>query len=180
MQTARFILPSVVFLALAFTLPAQSYKTAVGFRVDEGVNLTLQQHLFSDWTVEGILHTSIASRDLGITLLAEKHQKILFRGLNVYFGAGPHYYWKSDANRQENEIADRVAGLSVIGGAELSLGRFNVSVDLKPELHLSGDTVYPLEWNGAAVSVRYVLAKREKAPRKWKVWHKEEHKRKRF
>jgi hypothetical protein len=58
----------------------------------------------------------------------------------------------------------------LIGGAEVSLGRFNISIDWKPELHLS-EASRPFDWNGAAVSVRYILAKRErKTIKDWKVW----------
>jgi hypothetical protein len=50
----------------------------------------------------------------------------------------------------------------MIGGAELSLGRLNLSIDFKPELHLTGDTTFPFEWTGASVSARYILFKPKK------------------
>jgi len=158
---------------------AQSYKTAGGIRIDNGVHLTVQQYIHNNWTVEGILHTSIGSDDLGFTVLGEKHHKILFRGTNIYTGAGFHYYRQSDATRLENTVANNVFGLSVIGGAEISLGKINIAIDWKPELHLSGDQVHPFDWNGASVSVRYIFAKREKKKIKdWKVWDKFEGKNK--
>jgi hypothetical protein len=173
MKNARILfIPVLALLShLAF---GQSYKTAVGIRIDNGINLTAQQHIVNNWTVEGILHTPVGSDELGLTLLAEKHQKILFRGVNLYAGAGGHYYWQSDANRGErDEVADNVFGLSFIGGAEISLGRFNLSFDWKPELHLAGDQSHPFEWNGASISVRYILAKRERKKIKdWQVWDK--------
>lgn len=152
---------------------AQRYKTAVGVRIDGGVNLTVQQYITNGWTAEGIIHTAINSDKFGLTLLGEKHHKILMRGFNFYTGAGLHYYGISANGRDTNASADNVFGLSVIGGAELSIGRLNVAVDWKPELHLSGDQVHPFDWNGASISVRYILAKRErKQVKEWGVWDK--------
>ncbi len=167
-----FIIP---LFALASQLAfGQSYKTAAGIRIDNGINFTVQQYITDGWTAEGILHTPLRSDEIGFTLLAEKHQKILFRGINLYAGAGGHYYWQSEANRTETaEVTDNVFGVSFIGGAELSLGRFNLAFDWKPELHLAGDQTHPFEWTGASVSVRYILAKRErKKISDWGVWDK--------
>lgn len=164
---------SAFLLCLAFTgaLSAQSYKTAVGLRFDKGINISAQQYLFNNWTAEGIIHTSLRSDDVGVTLLGEKHHKILFRNLNIYYGAGPHYYWTNGTPSEEG-LSSNVFGLSFIGGAEISLGRINIAVDLKPELHLSGDdNSSAFEWNGAAISARYILFKRErKTIKDWKVW----------
>ena len=174
MLNTRF---SLILIALTafISVPAfgQSYKTAAGIRIDNGLNLTVQQYITNGWTAEGILHTGFNSKDLGVSLLAEKHHKILLRGLNFYGGAGVHYYGRSEATRLENETAQNVFGLSAIGGAELSLGRLNFSVDWKPELHLAGDQVHPFDWNGASISVRYIIDKRErKKVKDWKVWDK--------
>jgi hypothetical protein len=48
-----------------------------------------------------------------------------------------------------------------------------LGVDWKPELHLTGEQVRPFEWHGTAVSVRYIIAKRERKKIKdWHVWDK--------
>jgi hypothetical protein len=185
MPTFRFGL----ILLLAFgslgsmnRLDAQSYNTAFGLRIDNGINLTAQQRVYKNWTLEGIVHTSFRSDDLGLTVLGERHHKVLFRNLNFYYGAGGHYYWKNDRQTgdEEPEISENVYGLSLIGGAEISLGRINVGVDWKPELHLSNDEqTSPFAWNGAAISVRYIIDKRErKKVKDWKVWDKFEGKKK--
>lgn len=170
------ILLFIPLLAFAFNpaLFSQSYKTAAGVRFDNGFNLTAQQYITNGWTVEGILHTPlVSSKDLGVTLLAEKHRKILFRGTNFYTGAGIHYYWQQNSVRDANEIHENVMGLTGIAGLEMSLGRINLSVDWKPELHLTGGQVRPFEWNGAAVSVRYIIEKRERKKIKdWRIWNK--------
>ena len=162
------------FIALS-TMPAysQRYKTAAGIRIDQGVNLTVQQFIANGWTAEGILHTPILKDNMGITLLAEKHHKILFRGTNFYTGAGAHYYWQENANRDASVVQKNVVGLTGIAGVEVSLGRINLAVDWKPELHLAGDQVHPFDWNGASISARYIIEKRErKKVKDWKFWKK--------
>ena len=171
MRIIRFILPAFGLLLISAAASAQSYKTAAGIRVDNGLQLTVQQYITNGWTAEGILHSAVGSKDLGVTLLAEKHSKILFRATNVYFGAGGHYYWQNEPRRTETPVVNQnVYGLSFIGGAEVSLGRVNVAIDWKPELHLS-ESAQTFGWNGASVSVRYIFAKREhKKIKDWKVW----------
>lgn len=175
MKNSRLLLPVALLFLLQNFSDAQSYKTAAGLRIDNGVNLTVQQYLFNNWTAEGILHTPISSDNVGLTLLAERHRKIIFRGTNFYYGVGGHYYWQNEAKNADNETrtASNVAGLSAIGGLEMSLGRLNFAVDWKPELHLNSGTDKAFDWNGASVSVRYIFAKREKKKVKdWKIWGK--------
>lgn len=169
----RFILP--VFTALCITglstVEAQSYKTAVGLRIDNGVHLTAQQYLLNNWTAEAVVHTAMNSEDLGLTLLAERHHKLLVRNLNFYYGLGGHYYWSNGSRSEPEKVQNNVYGLSAIGGLELSLGRFNLALDWKPELHLSGGDVNTFGWNGSAFSARYILFKREKKKVKdWNIW----------
>lgn len=162
----------LLFALLCLVLPVfgQRYKTAFGLRVGDGINLTLQQHVYDKWTVEGILHSSIGSKSAGFTVLGEQHHKILMRGINLYWGAGGHYYAKDGVDESGDPIKN-IAGLSAIAGGEISVGRINVSIDWKPELHFN--SVDAFDWNGAAVSVRYILVKRErKGIDDWKVWDK--------
>lgn len=161
------ILCSAAFFFFGISAHAQAYKTAAGLRVGQGIHPTIQQHLFGKWTAEGILHTSFNSTELGVSLLAERHHKLLFRGINLYYGAGGHYYGKNGTNLSEGGGTEDLYGLSFIGGAEITLGKFNISVDFKPEIHLAGYDTQPFAWNGMAVSVRRVLFKREKE----KIWN---------
>ena len=152
-----------IMVLFSVSLSAQSYITAAGLRVDKGINLTVQQRIMKKYTVEGILHTSLNSDDGGVTLLMERHKKILFRNLNIYTGLGGHYYWEMGDGSENGTTVNNIYGLSGIVGAELSLGRINVSVDLKPELHLNSEEGgKTFGWNGASVSVRYIIAKPER------------------
>ena len=175
-----FIMKSIksILLLLAilgtYTMQAQTYNTAAGVRLGGGFDLTFQQYIKDHWTVEGILHTNMLSKNTGISVLAEKHRKVLVRNFGVYYGAGVHYYARKDENRVEpTVITKNVYGLSGIAGAEVSFGRLNFAVDVKPEIHLAGDQVHPFEWNPIAVSIRYIIDKRERRKVKdWKVWDK--------
>ena len=100
MNLSRFACTALAIFAFS-SVPAfaQSYKTAAGVRVDNGLNLSVQQYITHGWTAEGIVHTPFNSQDLGITVLAEKHRKILFRNFNIYSGAVAHYYKVSAENQ---------------------------------------------------------------------------------
>lgn len=162
MKNARFALAAALLLSLQFAAQSQTYRTALGVRVDHSLGISLQQYVGNKWTLEVIGHAPFRTQELGVTALAEKHRKLLVRNLNFYYGFGGHYYWKSAASQNEDLVRERVFGLSGIGGLELSLGRLNVAVDYKPELHLAGDQNHPFEWHGAAVSVRYIIEKRSR------------------
>lgn len=165
-------IPTLIAL---FSLPAfsQKYKTAAGVRFENGLNLTVQQYIANGWTAEGILHTPAISDVLGVTVLGEKHHKIIFRGTNFYTGAGLHYYWKKNPVSEATNTNRNIFGLSGVAGLEFTLGRINLAADWKPELHLAGEATHAVSWNGASVSVRYILEKRHKKTVKdWKVWDK--------
>jgi hypothetical protein len=146
---------------------AQSYRTAAGFRFSEGADLTIQQYLTRGLTLEGIVHTGIFSENIGATLLLEKHHKLLFRNFNFYYGGGLHVMSEADGRR--DLLATNVVGAAGIFGAEASFGRLNFAVDWKPQVNFAGENIKSVDWNGPAVSVRYIFLKRErKKLRDWK------------
>lgn len=146
------ILLSILGLA-ATSAEAQSYITAVGARVGKDWGLTLQQRLTKRLTVEGIAETSFSRDEVMLTGLLETHLPIFTRHFNLYGGAGIHKGWST--NRRE--FVDDPVGLSLIGGAELTIGRFNISYDFKPALNISGGE--RRFFTTSALSVRYVLIK---------------------
>jgi hypothetical protein len=173
MKKTHFLTVLALF-SLQVALFSQTYNRAAGIRVGDGLDLTFKQYLRNNWTAEGIAHTSILSENLGATVVVAKHHKFLVRNFGYYYGIGGHYYARKDRNRVEpTEITNNVAGLTGMVGVELSIHRLNVSLDMRPELHLVGDQSYPAEWNPFAVSVRYIIDKRERRRiRDWKVFDK--------
>jgi len=152
----------LVLTALSPTSRAQNYTTAGGLRLGTEWGLTLQQRIQKKWTAELILQSGWNSERFTFTALAEKHSALLFRGVNLYAGAGPHFGWEESTG--ETASSRGVVGLSLVGGGELTLGRFVLSYDLKPAIDLVGGEK-PLRWQ-SGLSVRYVLVK-GKVFRKW-------------
>jgi hypothetical protein len=142
---------------------AQTYNTAIGVRVNDGLNVTLKNSLSKKYMLETILHTPIFNENVGVTLMLERHRKIMTRNLSLFYGGGPHAYFKRTSTMNDvSETNKNVYGLSGIGGLDLCIGRLNVSVDLMPELHIITESSKALELNGASVSVRYIIDKKER------------------
>ncbi len=140
-------------LALAF-LPqrvhAQAYFTAAGLRLGTEWGLTVQHRVLKHWTGEFILQSGFSRPDVLFTVLGERHFPIVTRNLNIYGGAGLHLAWLDDGNG----LKKSGAGVSFIGGVELSLGRVNLSYDIKPAFTLS--TYRPVLIH-TGFSIRYIL-----------------------
>jgi hypothetical protein len=148
-----------IFFILLFTgtfLAAQAYDTGIGIRLGTEWGLTVQQRIAKKTTLEGILQHNNKRDETGITLLAEQHYPILIRNVNIYVGGGLHKGWV--AQNEEVGYKDPF-GVTLIGGAEASLGRINVSWDFKPAINVVGGerTVY----TETAISIRYVIDKRK-------------------
>ena len=171
-----FLTPSLFtfhFALFTFLLPlsmsAQGYGTAAGVRIGDGIGITFQQQVALNTSIEAILQRKFANSDATLSLLYEKHQNVLTRGLNIYAGGGVYYTWiENDANaivQPKNAF-----GVSPIAGAELTIGSFNVAFDFKPNIKLTGSgTGFQMQ---SALSVRYVLAGRYFKDESWKFWKK--------
>ena len=110
-----------------------------------------------------------------LTALAERHYALVFRGLNLYTGAGLHKGWldrNANAEFAPANIRDPF-GLTFIGGAELTLGRLNFSYDFKPAINIVGGEKKFYSQTG--ISVRYVFLNNKK----YKQLQKEKKKKKR-
>lgn len=152
---------AVLTLALCFStqlLQAQTYKNAIGVRIDNRFSLSAKQRLVNKLMLEGILHTPMLSHDAGVSLLLERHRKLISRNISIYYGGGAHYYWRNEDNNESVQDS-KIFGATAIGGLDLCIGRLNLSVDIAPELHFAGEAVRPFEMNGVSVSARYILNK---------------------
>jgi hypothetical protein len=163
-----FYLSLFTFLG-PLSMSAQGYGTAAGLRIGSGIGITLQQQIALNTTIEGILQREFSNSDATLSLLYERHQNVLTKGLNIYAGGGVYYTWiANDANaivQPKNAF-----GLSPIAGAELTIGSFNVAFDFKPNIKLTGSgTGFQMQ---SALSVRYVLAGRYFKDESWKFWKK--------
>ncbi len=165
----------VVFWAgFAVQAASQAYFTAAGLRLGTEWGLSVQHRFAKSWTGEAILQSGFSNDDVLFTILAERHFPLIVRNFNLYGGGGLHWAWSGDGR----ELYRSGGGLSLIGGVELSLGRLNLSYDLKPALTFS--SYRPLRMH-TALSVRYILIKgsvfrkqqrkKKRAKRRW-PWEK--------
>jgi len=145
----------IVSLLGSIQLQAQGYDGAFGLRLGTEWGLTYQQRIAKHTTLEGIIQSSFRQNETTITLLGEQHYPILMRNLNVYLGGGLHKGWVT--NKNESDYKDPF-GLTLIGGAELALGKFNVSWDFKPSINVVGGDSPVYAHTG--ISLRYVIDKR--------------------
>ncbi len=140
-------------MALAIGLDAQSYTTAAGMRLGTDWGLTLQQRLLKHTTAEFIVQSSLQREEVLLTLLAEQHQPILSKRVNIYGGGGLH---KGFVTASDVPWA-APWGITLIGGAEFTIARVVLSWDFKPTVNLHGGEKGFYAQTG--VSVRYVWIK---------------------
>lgn len=147
----------LLILALTSHLKAQSYKTAIGLRLTNGYGLSINQLIIPDEnvTLEGILQKQNSYNEgVLVSLLIEKHRRIISRNFNFYYGGGANLLFV-DNTEKNNAI-----GASLITGIELSLGRLNFAADIKPNIYFSSKVRFFQPQIG--ISFRYIIAKREK------------------
>ena len=142
----------------ALSLGAQSYDTAFGMRLGTDWGLTVKQRIFDKTTLEAILQTSLQREEALVTLLGTQHMPFITKRLNIYGGGGLHKGWGSVPTTTEGSPYEDPFGLTLIGGIELSLGKLNLTYDIKPAINLIGGerTVY----TQTGISLRYVILKR--------------------
>ncbi|MEM9990612.1 MAG: hypothetical protein AAF738_02545 [Bacteroidota bacterium] len=154
----NIVLVVVGMLFLAGQTFAQGYDSAVGIRLGTEMGLTYQQRIAKRITVEGILQTGLRQDETTLTLLGERHYPLGPRNINVYLGGGLHKGW---VNVKEDEPApyDNPFGITGIAGAEISIGRINLSYDFKPAVNIVGGE--KALYTQTAVSARYIIDKRK-------------------
>lgn len=150
-------LPILTFVLFAKPSAAQSYMLAGGLRTGTEWGLSAKQRLARRLTGELIAQNSLRRDEFMLSALVERHYPLAIRHLNVFLGGGLHKGWiDSPANTEGNAAAlSDPFGVSLIGGAEITLGRLNVSYDWKPAVNIAGGESRFYVQTG--VSVRYVF-----------------------
>ena len=172
----------ILFLcSIPFLTFSQGYDLAMGLRLGTDWGLTVKQRVAYNTTLEAILQNSFRNDEAMVTVLATQHMPFITKRFNLYTGGGFHKGWSQNT---EDENYKAPLGVSIIGGLELSLGKVNLSYDIKPALNIIGGNRFLYVQSG--LSVRYVLMernfllddkkrkKRKKKRRKkdedWKFW----------
>jgi hypothetical protein len=111
-----------------------------------------------NFVVEGILQSSLQKDQGSFTLLGKQHRPLLSRRLNLFYGAGAHFGWSGEVDVETGEPVGGPVGVDGVIGLEATFGGFNLSYDFKPALNVGGGSSF-LDTQ-TAISVRYVIAKR--------------------
>lgn len=137
---------------------AQSYNTAAGIRLGTDWGLTVRQRVYENISAEMLIISSLQRDEGMLTLMGLVHQPLIIRNLNLYIGGGLHTGWTTE--EKDGVPVKNPFGLDLIGGAELTIARVNISWDFKPAINLvGGSTTF---YSQTGISVRYALWKREK------------------
>lgn len=178
-RALSLILTLSMILITSSTSLAQGYMTAGGLRMGTDWGLTAKQRLAKSTTGELIFQSSLQREELLLTALVAQHYPLVFRGINVYVGGGLHKGWYNPTppSHTENPAADpgNPFGFSFIGGAELTLGKINISYDFKPAFNITGGEHRFYAQTG--VSVRYVFVTNKEYKKKQRQKRREQRRR---
>jgi hypothetical protein len=176
----------IILFLLAFpasSLLAQRYGTALGLRLgnnDYGrtIGISAQQRIAERITIEGIAQSDL-SRNSTLSFLIEKHQPIISKRFNFYYGGGISFGNEESIRKIEKSkqiiqtYGNATTGVDLIGGIEMTLLNSVISLDYKPNINLAGREDFVRGQVG--ISARMVLVsskdqkkkqrKREKAKR---------------
>jgi hypothetical protein len=175
-RTQKILLLISISLIAALPSLAQRYGTALGVRlgnseVSRTLGLTVQQRILDRLTVEGILQSDF-SKNTTFSLLAQKHQPIISKRFNYYYGGGfafgneESFVKNGETNQIIHTYGNSTFGVDFIAGVELTLANAVISLDYKPNINLSGREEF---YRGqVGISARTVLVKSKEQKRKQK------------
>ena len=145
----------IVFFSGTTLLSAQTYNFSGGIRLGTEIGISIKVRVADKLTLEGIVQSPIQEEEAIISLLLEKHNSVLTKGLNIYYGGGVQ---KGFVFSEVREFEDPF-GAVVIIGAEFNFARLNLSYDLKPAINIIGGSAPVILQTG--LSVRYIFDKRD-------------------
>ncbi|HKK88262.1 MAG TPA: hypothetical protein VJ917_05390, partial [Saprospiraceae bacterium] len=157
LQSLRKLGFILILISPSWQIQAQKYDIAAGLRLGTEWGVSYKHRVTDKGTLEGIMQQGFNQQTALASVLYEHHFKAGVRRLNFYAGGGPHMGWYVDEKLET--IYDNPYGLSLISGAELTLGGVLVSWDIKPAINFSDANRGTYFHSG--LSIRLVLKKRE-------------------
>lgn len=145
------------FSILANLSHSQSYQWAGGLRLGGGIGLSVQTLVGKKTTIESQIRFKESSNYTEFAILLREHHKIAFRRFNMYTGGGFFTGFYSSESRDANR--NRL-GLSLLAGIEMSIGKLNLSLDIRPDFCVNGNG--PLLVAHSAIGIRHVFVARKK------------------
>lgn len=152
---------------------AQTYQHALGLRFGNGsisrtLGLTSNHRIAKGWSLEAIGQTDFSDTHTA-HLLIKRNKGIISRRFNFYYGTGlslgsEESFVKDPQTRQKIfTYGNTTFGVDFIGGIELTLLKLNLSLDVKPNINISGRQNWMTFQTG--FSVRSVIVTRGQASR---------------
>ncbi len=151
MKKIIFSIFSLLFVASSVF--SQTYNFSAGIRLGTEYGFTLKYRLAEKLTLEGIVQSPIRENVAITTLLLEKHNSILTKGLNIYVGGGIQKGWVLD---DQLDFEDPFGVVGILG-AEFNFAKLNLSYDIKPAVNIIGGA-QTIELQ-TGISVRYIFSK---------------------
>jgi hypothetical protein len=164
----------LIFLSLPFFANAQRYGTAVGLRLGNSggsrtFGISAQQRILDRISLEGILQSDF-NLNTTLSFLLEKHNPIISKRFNYYYGAGVSFgkeasIYKDEVNKElVQTYGNSTVGVDLIGGVELTVANTVISLDYKPNVNISGRNEF---YRGqVGISARIVLVKSKEQKKK--------------
>ena len=148
---------NLIYLIIPFILSgitnseAQSYQWAAGIKLSKSMGLSVVYSPVQHYSFEGIISKNLWTNESGLSVTGRYHHKIITRGLNFYGGGGLHYGMYEDGEQ------GNFGGLILQGGAEISLGKTNLSFNLTPMIGVGSENMkFRI---GSDVTIRHILKK---------------------
>jgi len=170
-----------IVLSLTISGFAQTYNFSGGIRLGTEYGFTLKYRIAEKMTLEGIVQSPVNEKLAITSLLLEKHNSILTKGFNIYYGGGIQKGWVLS----DDVTYDDPFGIVGIIGAEFNIFKLNLSYDLKPAVNIVGGPSPVTLQTG--LSIRYIFSKNgvfesdpKKKEKKKKKRLKEKDKKKRY
>jgi len=152
----------VLVISSSSLVVCQSYNTAAGFRIGSDFGITAVQRVAKRNTIELIYEDGLFESNRNFDVLFKHHLPLISKGFNFYTGLGIGF---ASGVGQDMEQTDRTLSIPGVIGAEITLGKFNISADFQPTL-LMREINDERFVRSSGVSIRYVLVKRKKKKRK--------------
>ena len=166
----KVLVSIIIIVNFGVVLRAQHYLLAAGVSAGDGFGLSVQGRLYKHTSLEMLYKPTLFENPNQLSLVYKKHLSLITDRFNIYGGAGLVQNWNEKLT--DENIFTKNGGIKSVLGAELTLGRYNVSWDFSPELYIWGQKSGRFE-SGSAISVRYVLFKPKTKKINWKFWKKQ-------
>ena len=126
----------------------QKYGNSLGVRLSDGkvyrsVGLTFQQRILKNITIEGILQSDFTHNTL-LQGMIEHHMPIISKRLNYYIGTGltlgneQSTFKEAETGNLVTSYNNATFGANLIAGLEITLLKYNISIDYKPNFNITG------------------------------------------